>query len=237
MAVPEDLFDPPETVFEGLLWGWKRIISGYKSYVDEQHYQEAENPKHVALSLAGEPTLYPHLGELLNLIHAHGMTSFLVTNGTFPETLQRFIDEGTFPTQLYITIPAPDEATYRKTCRPLIPDGWQRIQKSLELARSLKCRTVARLTLAKGLNMKNPQEFAKLIASMDPSFVEVKGVVHVGFAQKRIKKTAMPFFEEIVRFTKNLHNYLEDYEQIGQKKASLITILSKGTHLPRIPGL
>ena len=237
IAVPENLFDPPEIVLEGLLWCWKRIISGYKSYVDLKRYQEAETPKHVALSLAGEPTLYPHLGELLNLIHAHGMTSFLVTNGTFPERLQRLINKEIFPTQLYITIPAPDEPTYRGTCRPLIRDGWQRLQTSLELVNSLGCRTVARLTLAKGINMKNPQTFAKLIDRMDPSFIEVKGVVHVGFAQKRIEKSAMPFFEDIISFTNELRRYLEDYEQIDQKKASLITILSNGKHPSRIPGL
>lgn len=237
MAVPDDLFDPPEVVFEGLLWCWKRIISGYKSYINIKRYREAENPKHVAISLAGEPTLYPYLGELLNLIHTHRMTSFLVTNGTFPERLQQLIDEETFPTQLYITIPAPDEPTYRRTCRPLIRDGWQRLQQSLELVSSLNCRTVARLTLVKGINMKNPQMFAKLIDHMDPAFIEVKGAVHVGFAQKRIKKTAMPYFEDIITFTNELQRYLGDYKQISQKRASLITILSNGKHPARIPGL
>ena len=28
------------------------------------------------------------------------------------------------PTQLYITLPAPDEKTYLKCCKPLIKDGW-----------------------------------------------------------------------------------------------------------------
>jgi len=236
-ALPPDLFDPPETVFEGMLWCWKRIISGYKSYVDLNRYSEAEQPQHVAISLAGEPTIYPTLIEFLQLIHEHGMTSFLVTNGTYPETLQRFIDEKTFPTQLYITLPAPDETTYRKTCRPLISDGWQRIQKSLDLANSMNCRTVARLTLAKGLNMKNAHGFANLIEQMNPSFIEVKGVVHVGFAQRRIKKSAMPFFEEILQFTEDINQYLDAYKQIGEKKASLISILSNSTHPSRIPGL
>ncbi len=236
-SVPVDRFDSPDTVIEGMLHSWKRIISGYKSYVDIKRYNEAELPKHVALSLAGEPAMYPYLCELLEKIHSHDLTSFLVTNGTFPETLQRFIDQKIFPTQLYITIPAPNETTYQTTCRPLLSNGWKRIQKSLNLAKSIESRTVARLTLAKGINMISPHEYAKLIMKMEPSFVEVKGVVHVGYAQKRIEKSAMPFFEDILQFTKELNYYLENYDQIGQKKVSLIGILSNGTYPAKITGL
>ncbi|MFX0200106.1 MAG: hypothetical protein ACFFCW_28635 [Candidatus Hodarchaeota archaeon] len=85
--------------------------------------------------------------------------------------------------------------------------------------------------------MKNPQMFAKLIDQMDPAFIEVKGAVHVGFAQKRIKKTAMPYFEDIITFTNELQRYLGGYKQISQKRASLISILSNGKHPTRIPGL
>ena len=42
-----------------------------------------------AISLTGEPTLYPKLPELIKEIHSRGKTSFLVTNGQHPEVLQK----------------------------------------------------------------------------------------------------------------------------------------------------
>ncbi|MDK2795332.1 MAG: tRNA wybutosine-synthesizing protein 1 [Archaeoglobaceae archaeon] len=42
--------------------------------------KEAEKPNQVAISLIGEPTLYPHLPELIECYKNLGFTTFLVTN-------------------------------------------------------------------------------------------------------------------------------------------------------------
>ena len=36
--------------------------------------------RHCALSLVGEPIMYPRINEMLRLLHARGISSFLVTN-------------------------------------------------------------------------------------------------------------------------------------------------------------
>jgi wyosine [tRNA(Phe)-imidazoG37] synthetase (radical SAM superfamily) len=36
--------------------------------------------RHCALSLVGEPIMYPHINELVDLLHGRGISTFLVTN-------------------------------------------------------------------------------------------------------------------------------------------------------------
>ena len=62
--------------------------------------KKANNPIHCALSLVGEPIMYPHIGEFLDLLHGRGISSYLVTNATFPDAIK------TLPpvTQLYTSI-------------------------------------------------------------------------------------------------------------------------------------
>lgn len=43
--------------------------------------------RHCALSLVGEPIMYPHINELLGLLHGRRISSFLVTNAQFPELI------------------------------------------------------------------------------------------------------------------------------------------------------
>ena len=81
--------------------------------VTEERWKEALDPKHVAISLSGEPTLYSQLPELIDLFNAKGYTTFLVSNGTNPEMLAQMQ-----PFQMYVSLDAPDEETYRQICRP-----------------------------------------------------------------------------------------------------------------------
>ncbi len=48
---------------------------------------EAANPKHVAISYDGEPTMYTRLGELIREFRKRNISTFVVTNGTFPERI------------------------------------------------------------------------------------------------------------------------------------------------------
>jgi tRNA wybutosine-synthesizing protein 1 len=54
---------------------------------DRRKYEEALTPRHVAISLTGEPTLYKDLGDLTRSFQKRGLTTFLVSNGTLPSAL------------------------------------------------------------------------------------------------------------------------------------------------------
>jgi len=237
-------FDSPEEVIEGLKWGWKRIVSGYGSQVKkgklaEKKYQETLNPKHVTFSLTGEPLLYPFMPELVKKLKERDYTVFIVTNGTQSQVIQKFIKQNIFPTQLYVTVQAPNRRNYLKTCRPEIDDGWQKIRQTLELiGEKYPERTVGRLTVAKTLNMTDAEGYANLLSIMKPSFIEIKGVVHVGYAQKRMERSVMPYHKEIMAFAKKLQQFLPfKYDVVAEKEESKVAILSNHTQPLVIPGL
>ncbi|MBD3191811.1 MAG: 4-demethylwyosine synthase TYW1 [Candidatus Heimdallarchaeota archaeon] len=234
-ADPSD-FDSPKEVYKGLLYGWKRILSGYKPNTPKEKYEEAMDPKHVALSLAGEPTLYPFMLELLELLHSKNFTTFLVSNGTNPELFEKMTETGIHPTQLYITLPAPKKKLYIKTCRPLIPDGWEKIHRSLKIISNMSGRTVTRLTMAKNINMLAPKEYVDMIKTATPSFIEIKGFVPVGFSQYRVTRENMPMIKDIREFTKQLLQELPNYQQVFEMEESKVIILSNNSQPLKIPG-
>ena len=140
------------------------------------------------------------------------------------------IDEQVFPTQLYITIPAPDKKEYIRTCRPLIKDGWEKINESLDLIAKIPTRTVTRLTMAKNINMIRPKDYVPLIKKAQPSFIEVKGFVPVGFSQHRVSRDNMPFIEDIIPFTNAIGEELPEYKQVFVMDESKVVILSNNKH-------
>ncbi|MCX8194570.1 MAG: 4-demethylwyosine synthase TYW1 [Candidatus Micrarchaeota archaeon] len=184
--IPDGQFrwDSPEEIAEGLIKAQKEIISGFGGSrgVPKELYQQAMNPKHAAISLTGEPMMYPYLEGLVREFHRRNMTTFLVTNGTFPERVEKW---ETFPTQFYVSMVASDEETYRKAIRPASPLLWEKYLKMLRLMPALgkKTRTVLRMTLARGANDANLQGYAKQIGLARPQYVEVKSMVFVGGAR------------------------------------------------------
>jgi len=139
-----------------------------------QAHSEATMPNHAAISLDGEPLLYPRISEFVEEFKNRQMTTFIVTNGTLPESVEKL---DPLPSQLYITLPAPDEQIYKKVCRPMIKNSWHKIMKSLELINSLSCRTVVRLTAVKDLNINEQfiDGYYKIIERANPNFFEIKG--------------------------------------------------------------
>jgi len=217
--------DEPSEIIDGLIKYQRLLLTGFKGNfkVDKKRWKEAQNPTNAAISLAGEPTLYPKLSELIKEFHKRRVTTFLVTNGTRPDRLKNLKTE---PTQLYISLCAPDEETYLKVHRPLIKDGWKRLNESLELMKDFDCKTVIRLTLVKGLNMKNLEEYAKLILKSEPDFVEPKGYMWVGESQERLPMDAMPFHEDVINFAKKLSE-LTGYKIKDEFKPSRVVLLTK----------
>ncbi len=141
-----------------------------------QTHSEAMYPNHAAISLDGEPLLYPKISELVEEFKTRKMTTFIVTNSTLPEKIESL---DSLPSQLYLTLPASNEEVYKKTCRPMIKNGWKKIEASLDMIESLSCRTLVRLTAVKSLNVKLDESliknYVKIIEKANPNFFEIKG--------------------------------------------------------------
>lgn len=194
--------DEPDEIIEGSIARQRELLSGYlgeKERVKPEQVAEAHDPRHAAISLAGEPTNYPYLKELIEGFHRRGMTTFLVTNGQNPGAL-----EGVEPTQLYLSLIAPDRELYRRVSRPLLEDGWERLQESLDVFSEKKGKKVIRITLVRGYNLEVPRKFAPLIELADPDFVEAKGYVHVGYSRRRLERSDMPSYDEVMGFAQAL---------------------------------
>ncbi|RLF47614.1 MAG: 4-demethylwyosine synthase TYW1 [Thermoplasmata archaeon] len=225
-------WDEPEYILEGAIEAQRKLLSGYKGYEKTviELWKEANEPKHVAISLTGEPTLYPYLGDFIELCHKRGMTTFLVTNGTRPDVLEKL---DPLPTQLYVTIAAPDEYVYKKLQRPKIKDGWGRIMKTIDLLPSLDTRKVIRHTLVRHWNMKDVDTYAKIDERSEADFIEPKAYMFVGYSRERLSIDNMPSHKEILNFAHQLSSLL-GYDIIGENKRSRVALLSRGSKSPLI---
>ena len=188
--------------------------------MDKSKWKEAFTPRHVAISLSGEPTLYPYLPELIEEFHKRELTTFVVTNGTNPEMVAKIM-----PTQLYISLNAPDKETYEKACAPL-GDTWENIKKSLVAIKNSRTRTAIRITLTKNVNMTDPSGFAELIGLAEPEYVELKAYMHLGFSRKRLAMENMPSHEEVLYFSKKVAEAL-GYHVADESGNSRVVLLSK----------
>ncbi|MCD6383559.1 MAG: 4-demethylwyosine synthase TYW1 [Thermoplasmata archaeon] len=216
-------WDDPKELIDGLIEGQRALLTGYKGNpkTDMRLWEEAQNPNQAAISLSGEPTLYPYLSELLEEFHKRGFTTFLVTNGTMPEVLENL---DPLPTQLYISVDAPNERLYKAISRPYIKDGWERILKTLELLPSLDTRKVIRHTLIDGWNLGHVKEYAELDRIAESQFVEAKAYMFVGYSRQRMSIQNMPSFEKIKAFSKELAGEL-GYTLYDERPESRVTLL------------
>jgi len=226
-------YDEPEFILDGLIEGQRKLVTGYKGNpkCSPELYEEARNPNQVAISLSGEPTLYPELGRLIELCHKRGMTTFLVTNGTLPEALKEL---NPLPTQLYVSVDAPNEDIYRRLCVPMAKSAsWDSLMKTLKILPSLDTRTVIRHTLVKGYNLGYEKEYATLIDMAEPDFVEPKGYVFVGYSRNRMTIDNMPSHNEIREFSQGLADRT-GLRILGEQRASRVVVLGKEKEKLRI---
>jgi len=220
-------WDDPSFIVEESIKAQRKLLSGYKGNpkVSMERFKEALEPRHAAISLSGEPMLYPYMGDLVEEFHKRDFTTFIVTNGTVPERLEEMMREDKLPTQLYVSLTAPDVETYGKVNVPMIPDGWERIKDFLSMMRDLPARTVVRLTLVKGENMHSPEGYAKLIELARPMFVEAKAYMFVGFSRNRLTINNMPSHDDIREFSERLVARLDGYhieDEYGPSRVVLI---------------
>jgi tRNA wybutosine-synthesizing protein 1 len=189
-------------------------------------------PRHVAISLDGEPTLYPYLPELIEEFHARDVTTFLVSNGTNPEMLDRCD-----PTQLYVSVDAPDRKTFDSTVKAVEDDAWDALVDTLDvLAAKDETRTVIRTTLVKGHNMHHPAWYAAMCDRADADFVELKAYMHVGHSRGRLDRDSMPEHDEVREFTEAVGSFLPDHDTLKEVEPSRVAMLAReaDTWVPKL---
>jgi len=218
----------PSEIIDKSIEMQRKMLIGFKgnSKVSKKKFEEAMNPSQFAISLSGEPTLYPYLGELIEELRKRKITSFLVTNGLNPDVLQKLQKNKQLPTQLYLSVNAPNEALFNKIVRSKIKNAWKIYLKTIKLFPKLKTRKVLRLTLVRDLNMQNIEDYAKLINIARPDFVEAKGFMSVGFSRQRLGYERMPFHEEIREFSEKLAK-LTGLKILEEKIESRVVLLGK----------
>lgn len=225
---PNGKLDDPAELLDRMIDAQKEIVSGFggDARCDRTKWQESREPKHVAISLSGEPTLYPGLSELIGECKRRGMTTFLVTNGTNPKALAR-LDE--LPTQLYVTMSAPNQEIFEKLCLPRSPRLWERFNETLELMDSIDTRKVIRHTLVKGWNLGWESEYAKLIVKANPNFIETKAYMFVGDSRNRMTVENMPGIEEIRTFADRISSETS-YKKADEHADSRVVLLTNGKY-------
>ncbi|MGZ4921241.1 MAG: 4-demethylwyosine synthase TYW1 [Halobacteriota archaeon] len=222
-------FDQPETLVEASLHAQQRLTSGYKGYakINTEKLSQAQHPKQVAISLSGEPTLYPYWDELIALYRRRRMTTFVVSNGSIPTMIERIR-----PTQLYISLNSPDEAGYYATCKPRAHQ-FDQLLKSLQVLADHPARTAIRVTLARNVNASAPGSYAQLIEQAEPDYVEIKSYMHLGYSRQRLPRTAMLTYDEVKAFAQQIADYL-GYAIASDSQASRVVILSKNGSIKKI---
>ena len=215
--------DEPETILDECIAARRKLLEGFGGHPKARGKMwEAERPNQVAISLDGEPLLYPKISDLIETVLARKMTAYLVTNGTLPNVLKDLME----PTNLYITLAGPNKKVFNETTRPLINNAWEKLQESLEMLGSFSCATVVRLTLVKGLNFVAPEQYAKLIEKSDARFAEVKAAMSVGAARERFSYEAMPLHPEIRAFAKKIAD-ASGYRIKDDNSASRVVLLER----------
>lgn len=205
--------DDPKEIIKGCIYGRERLMIGFggRENVKEKklEFQKYLVTDHAAISLTGEPCLYPRLPELIDSFFDdfNFRTVFLVTNGTVPEMLKR-IGTGSkhYPTNTYLSLQAYDFPSHKKLNNPVIPETWDLMQESMKYLFTIKnkTKTIMRMTAIKGMNMDKAKEFLPYIKLMQPHFIEVKGYSFLGMSCRRMTKENIPYWEEVQQFAEEL---------------------------------
>ncbi len=235
--------DSPSEIIDKCIDAQRKLLLGFKilpeteyktkSKADMKKWKEAQEPMQFAISLSGEPTIYPMIGDLIAEIRKRGKTSFLVTNGLYPEKIKEIAKKKQLPTQLYVSVNTSNKESYCKFHRSSEKNAWEKLNETLEILPKLigKTRTVFRMNLIRQINMddKSIKEFAGLIKKSKPLFIEIKGYMSVGFARERLGYEMMPTSEEMMEFAKKLEKELEKekYKILDYHEFSRAIVLGK----------
>eukprot|EP00939_MAST-03C_sp_MAST-3C-sp1_P002798 g2798.t1 len=201
--------DDPSTIVNQAISKHRQMIKEFRGVkgVKPERAREAMTVRHCALSLVGEPIMYPRINEMMRLLHEQRISTFLVTNAQFPDRIKQLDPV----TQLYVSIDAATPESLKAVDRPLFKDFWQRFVDSLRALKAKRQRTVYRLTLVKGWNMEQIRDYAKLVAIGEPDFIEIKAVTYSGKSDgSSLTMKNVPFHEEVCKFSEALVEILGD---------------------------
>ncbi|KAG8222636.1 hypothetical protein J437_LFUL011912 [Ladona fulva] len=217
--------DDPESIVNGALENHYKMINQFKGVpgIIKERLQEGMEAKHCALSLVGEPIMYPEINKLVRLLHSKGISSFLVTNAQFPEAIRNMDPV----TQLYVSVDASTKDSLKKIDRPLFKDFWERFIDCLKALAEKGQRTVYRLTLVKAFNVEEIENYAQLVALGKPDFIEVKGVTFCGTSKaSNLTMENVPWHEEVVSFVQKLVDFLPHYEIASEHEHSNCVLIA-----------
>lgn len=221
----------PEQILRKLMGERKKLIDGFygDSRNDNQRLDESLLPTHYAISLSGEPTMYPKLPELIKYLKSLEATKsiFLVTNGQEPDMIQRLQDEDALPTQLYLSTNAADYESFIKINKPKYDDSWERWNRTLDMLKDLDTRTVLRITLIRNYNDQKEMipAFAKMFRKASPHFIEIKSYMHIGRSTNRLEHENMLEMSEVKKFSEEIAKQSKIFSVMDESLVSRISIL------------
>ena len=233
---PQNVAEPQDIITK-LMAEREKLIMGHYGDPKSIHKKLDESllPAHYAISLSGEPTMYPKLPELIKYLRALPATKsiFLVTNGQEPQMLRRLQDEDALPTQIYLSTNAADHDSFMKINKPRYSDSWERWNQSLELLQKMDTRTVLRMTIIRNHNDSEEMipAFADMIRRANVHFIEIKSYMHIGRSTNRLARSDMLEFEEISHFANQLAKKSKIYSAIDESIASRIVLLQNQQRL------
>ena len=219
----DEEFDEPKVIVDEAIKAQNNLLCGFygNDKANKKKLEEMKRPNNAAISLAGEPTLYPKIDELIGEFNRRDFTTFVVSNGQCVDRLRNLEND---PYQLYLSLDAPDEKIFNDVCRPRINGAWSNLNESLETLASFDSRTCIRTTCVKGKNMENPEGYAKLIEKADPDYVEVKAYMYVGSSRQRLTLENMPKFDEIIDFATKIGDACGK-ELVNESEISRVVLL------------
>lgn len=199
----EGEYDDPKTIIDETVKAQNNLLCGFfgNDKANKEKLEESKTPTNAAISLAGEPMLYPEIDELIAEFNRRNFTTFVVSNGQCVDKLKNLENE---PYQLYLSLDAPTKKIYNDVCQPQISEGWDNLNQSLDTLASFNSRTCIRTTCVKGRNMTNPEKYAELIKKANPDFVEIKAYMCVGSSRHRLTPDNMPTFDEVKSFAQKI---------------------------------
>lgn len=199
----EGEYDNPKTIIDEAIKAQNNLLCGFfgNDKANKEKLEESKTPTNAAISLAGEPMLYPEIDELIAEFNRRNFTTFVVSNGQCVDKLKNLENE---PYQLYLSLDAPTKKIYDEVCQPQISEGWDNLNQSLDTLASFNSRTCIRTTCVKGRNMINPEKYGDLIKKADPDFVEIKAYMCVGSSRYRLTPDNMPTFDEVKSFAQKI---------------------------------
>ncbi|WP_427003522.1 4-demethylwyosine synthase TYW1 [Methanobrevibacter intestini] len=199
----EGEYDDPKTIIDEAIEAQNNLLCGFfgNDKANKEKLEESKTPTNAAISLAGEPMLYPEIDELIAEFNRRNFTTFVVSNGQCVDKLKNLENE---PYQLYLSLDAPTKKIYNEVCQPQISEGWDNLNQSLDTLASFNSRTCIRTTCVKGRNMINPEKYGELIKKSNPDFVEIKAYMCVGSSRYRLTPDNMPTFDEVKSFAQKI---------------------------------